>query len=478
MRRAVAILVLGVLGVALVALVRLEPGVAIQVGAGLTARTVCSLHFHSGMDPERIMGDYVDHLLGPASALVRVDVDRASGVVDVTAAVVGRARAIRREGVGCTLLAGADEERLRRYRDPGRLPPLASDLPWPRGGAPPAAPPPAGLAAAVEEAFAEPEGRPGRLRQTTAVIVAHRGRLIAERYAPGVDASTPLLSWSMAKSVVAALVGVAVLEGRIDLAAPAPVPEWRGEADPRAAITTDMLLRMSSGLAFDEVYGAVNDVSRMLFTQADYGAFAAGFPLAHPPDTAWSYSSGTSNILARILRDLFAGDLPALVRWSRERLFDPVGMRTAVFEVDASGSFVGSSLVFASARDWARFGQLHLQGGVWEGRQILPEGWGARVSTPTPHAPEGRYGAGWWLNAGEPGSPEQRMWPDLPRETYAARGMSGQYVVVVPSAELVVVRLGLAQAEGDALHGIEPLVRAALDAVGHPADRTDESPVP
>jgi CubicO group peptidase (beta-lactamase class C family) len=354
---------------------------------------------------------------------------------------------------------------LRRFRDPPREAPLAASVPWPRGEGALVVAPPAALAAALQAAFVEPEGRPGRMRQTMAVLVAHEGRLVAEQYATGIDAQTPLLSWSMAKSVVAALVGVAVREGRLDLLAAAPVPEWRAEADPRGAITTDQLLRMSSGLAFDETYGAVNDVSRMLFTRADVGAFAASFPPAHPPDAAWSYSSGTSNILSRILRDGFDADLEALVRWSREAFFDPLGMRTAVAETDASGSFVGSSLVFASGRDWARFGQLHLQDGVWEGQRILPEGWVRYVSTPTPQAPEGRYGAGWWLNAGDRADPTQRMWPSLPREAYAARGKSGQYVVIVPSADLVVVRLGLAQADADALHGIEPLVRAALDTL-------------
>jgi CubicO group peptidase (beta-lactamase class C family) len=179
----------------------------------------------------------------------------------------------------------------------------------------------------------------------------------------------------------------------------------------------------------------------------------------------WSYSSGTSNILARMLRDRFDRDLEKMVRWSREAFFDRVGMRTAVFEVDVSGSFVGSSLLFASGRDWARFGQLHLQDGVWEGQRILPEGWSRYVSTPTPAAPEGRYGAGWWLNSGDPADPARRMWPALPREAYAACGKSGQYVMIVPSAELVVVRLGLSTTDDAALHGIEPLVAAALQAV-------------
>jgi CubicO group peptidase (beta-lactamase class C family) len=258
---------------------------------------------------------------------------------------------------------------------------------------------------------------------------------------------------------------VAVLEGRLDLHAPAPVPEWREPGDPRGAITLDQLLRMSSGLAFDEHYGAINDVSRMLFTEPDTGAFAASMPLAHAPDTHWAYSSGTSNIVARVLRDLFDGDLEAMVRWSRAALFEPAGMRGAIFETDASGSFVGSSLFYATGRDWLRFGQLHLDDGVAFGRRLLPEGWVRYVSTATPEAREGVYGAGWWLNAGDPADPTKRMWPSLPRDAYSARGMSGQYVVVVPSAELVVVRQGLSQAEDDALQGIEPLVAAAIETL-------------
>ena len=444
---------------------RLQPGVALAVGAGYAARVTCSLAFHSGMDPEWVMRRYVSFDLGPAHSLVRVSVDREAGAVDAVAARLARARVIHRDGIGCTLLADADEAALRRFRDPPHAPPLASDVPWPRGEAAIGAPPPPALNAALEEAFAEPNRGAGPLRQTSAVLVAHRGRLVAERYGSGIGPDTPLLSWSMAKSVIAALVGVAVREGRADLHAPAPVPEWRGGSDPRGAITMDQLLRMSSGLAFDETYGAVNDVSRMLFTRADAGAFAAGFPVVGPPDSVWSYSSGTSNILARIVRDVLGRDLEAMVSWSRRALFDPVGMRSAVFETDASGSFIGSSLFFATGRDWARFGQLHLQDGVWQGRRILPEGWSRYVSTPTPQAPEGGYGAGWWLNAGDPDDPTQRMWPSLPREAYSARGKSGQYVVVVPSAELVVVRLGLSQAEGDDLHGVEPLVRAALDTL-------------
>jgi CubicO group peptidase (beta-lactamase class C family) len=268
----------------------------------------------------------------------------------------------------------------------------------------------------------------------------------------------------MAKSVTMALVGALVADGRLDANAPAPVPEWRAPGDPRGAITLDQLLRQSSGLAFDETYGAVNDVSRMLFTRPDTGAFAAAFPLASPPESVWSYSSGTSNIVARIVRDAFGGDLGGMLRYARERLFDPADMTSALVEADASGTFIGSSFVFMTARDWARFGELFRRDGVWNGRRLLPEGWVRYATTPTPKAPLGRYGAHWWLDAGEADAPERRAWPKLPPETYAARGHSGQWVVVVPSARLVVVRLGLTLPD-DEDDGTQELVAELLAAL-------------
>ncbi len=464
----------GSAGILLVATLLLWPqlDLAARVGTGISAHVTCSLAHHSGLDPDWVMDHYLDPVIGPPARWIEVARDPETGTVDARAGLVASGRAIRRPGVGCTLVLEEDEARLRRFRDPPHAPPLPSDRPWPEGDAPLAEPPTPALAAALEAAFEEPGNRPGRMRQTLAVLIVHRGRLVAERYAPGLDAHTRLFSWSAAKSVLAALIGVAELEGRLDRRAPAPVPEWRGPGDPRGAITTDQLLRMSSGLAFDETYGALNDVSRMLFAEADTGAYAARKPLVHPPDTFWAYSSGTSNILSRILRDLFDRDLEKLVAWSRHALFDAIGMRSAVFEPDASGSFIGSSFFFATGRDWARFGQLHLQNGVWKGRRILPEGWSRYVSTPTPNAPMGRYGAGWWLNAGDRDEPARRMWPTVPRDVYAARGMSGQYVVVVPSSDLVIVRFGLTQAEGDELQGIESLVRATIDAVARRRDGT------
>jgi CubicO group peptidase (beta-lactamase class C family) len=416
--------------------------IAVHVGTGFAAKITCSLALVSRYGRDAI-DPYVAAEVAPLGPFLEVTVSPTATEASVLLGLV-RARAVLRPGLGCTLApvgplpaapaAAVAALPARPARDPRRA--------WPEGDADLEAAPPAAVARVVERAFAEP-GPPHALRRTRAVVVARDGRLVAERYAPGVDPDAPLLSWSMAKSVTMALVGALVLDGRLAIDAPAPVPEWRGAGDPRGAITLDSLLRQSSGLAFDETYGATNDVSRMLFTAADTGAFAAAFPLDAPPEAVWSYSSGTSNIVARILRDAFGGDLAAMVRFAREQLFDPAGMTSALLEPDASGSFIGSSFAFMTARDWARFGELFRRDGVWNGRRLLPEGWVAYATTPTPRAPLGEYGAHWWLNAGEPGAPGRRAWPALPAETWAARGHSGQWVVVVPSARLVVVRLGL-----------------------------------
>jgi CubicO group peptidase (beta-lactamase class C family) len=269
----------------------------------------------------------------------------------------------------------------------------------------------------------------------------------------------------MAKSVLATLVGIAVGEGRLALHARAPVPEWADPADPRHAITLDQLLRMSSGLAFDETYGPSNDVSRMLYASADMGAFAAHSRPAAPPDGAWSYSSGTSNLVARMLRDSFGGDLAAQAAWARARLFEPAGLASAFFEPDPTGTFVGSSYVFMTARDWARLGELWRRDGEWFGRRVVPEGWLGYATTPTPRAPKGGYGAGFWLNAGDPADPRRREWPALPTDVYTAWGHSGNYVFVVPSARLVVVRLGLSLPD-DGNEGAAALVEELIRATG------------
>lgn len=420
-------------------------GAVPAVGSANKAKLLCSAVLAAGRSPEEVAAAEVG---APLVAPVAVELDREEALVRGSL-LWARETVVHRPGLGCTRAVGTDPEALRRQVPPGTVPPAPdlSGLPWPTGDRiDPTALPPldrAALDAAVARAFAEPDPAEP-VRHTRAVAVVWRGALVAERYAEGFDATTPLLGWSMTKSLTNALVGLRVGDGALDLHAPAPVPEWRAPDDPRGAITPDQLLRMSSGLAFGEVYDDLSsDAVTMLFGDGgqDMGAYAAAKPLAASPDTRWSYSSGTTNLIQRMLRGTFP-DHAAYLRYPHERLFHRIGMTRSWIEPDASGTYVGSSFGYGTARDWARFGLLFLNDGVWEGERLLPEGWVRYSTTPTPAAPEGRYGAHWWLNAGEPDAPEQRPWPRLPPDAYRASGFEGQSVMIVPSRELVVVRLG------------------------------------
>ncbi len=439
--RARHILILALLvGLLVTALVLLRE---LRGGTGYAAKVLCSGVFVAGRTPESLLAED----LGWFSWL-NPRVDRAKRTASSDWHGLGRSTAVYRDGLGCALAVGASLDELRAQGfDPGPAPPGRSEIPWPVGdrisqdgvdGGRRAA-----LDAAVGNAFGETD--PQSRRRTRAVLVLHSGRLVAERYASGFDAATPLLGWSMTKSVIATLIGVQVLRGRLDPAASAPVASWRG--DERAAITLEHLLRMTSGLAFSERNGALGDSVAMLFRSRSASGYASHSQLAHAPGTFWSYSSGTSNLLASILRASLPDGDAAYHRFPREALFDRIGMRSAVLETDAAGDFVGSSFCYATARDWARFGLLHAQDGVWQGERLLPAGWVAFVRRPTPQSPRGGYGAHWWLNAGEPGAPETRPFPSLPPDLFFASGYEGQFLVVIPSHDPVVVRLGQSEPE-------------------------------
>lgn len=266
---------------------------------------------------------------------------------------------------------------------------------------------------------------------TYALLAVQGGRLIYERYSAGANAFYLQYSWSMAKSITHALTGILVKQGKLDIYAPADVPEWA--EDPRRDITLDQLLRMSSGLRFNEDYvdGQISDVIPMLQFEGrhDTGAFAAAMPLEHPPGSHWSYSSGTTNIICRILRDTVGGGASGMLRFMNDELFEPIGMRTATPKFDTSGTFIGSSYLFASPQDFARFGLLYLRGGSWDGREILPREWVDYARTPTYRDAEQCYGAHWWMRASNP------AW-------FMASGYDGQRILCVPEKDLVLVRLG------------------------------------
>jgi len=319
------------------------------------------------------------------------------------------------------------------------LPPQPTGTAWPTTGWWPTAPLPEAIASDAERLLAQPFGNDAdpTFGETYAVVLVHRGRIVAERYGFGADAATPLLSWSMAKSVLHTLVGILVDQGRLDPTARAGVPAWEGDA--RQAITLIHLLRMIDGLDFNETYSipaAGEDATwshciDMLFGAGadDHAGYTIGRPLASQPGTRFNYSSGTSNIVARIVCDLI-GDGDTAASWMRRHLFEPVGMHSMAPTFDTRGTFVGSSYVHACARDWARFGLLHLRGGEWNGRQIVPRGWVDEERRTRASDDEGGfYGTHWWTANDIHG-------------TFWASGFEFQRVLIKPSADLVAVRLG------------------------------------
>ena len=428
-----ALLVFGVLGFGAYAVLIMLPR-----ATGFAAKIGCSAAFVSKLAPARVEAEELAQV-----AFVDVEFDAEAKEVHTSVAGLADQRAVYRSLTGCTLVHG----------DPSEAPalpviesPPRRDEPWPVGAGEDRRRDPPGLDRAaldelVDAAFDERDLEAPR--NTRAVLVAWHGRLLAERYAPGIDASTALPGWSMAKSVTNALVGLLVGAGELELDAPAPVPAWHEDpADPRAEITLAHLLRMSSGLAFEERYGPFGEGSDMLFVDDSCAKLAIDQPLVAEPGTRYAYSSGSANIVAWIVARQFdgPGQLLALVH---ERLFSPLGIRTAVLEFDPSGTFVGSSFALMSARDWARLGQLYLDEGVWRGPRILPEGWVDYTRTPAPAAPNGEYGALVQTNAGG----EDRRLPSVPEDAFEMVGYEGQSVLIVPSREAVIVRLGLTRGE-------------------------------
>ncbi|MEQ9435872.1 serine hydrolase [Hyphomonas sp.] len=317
------------------------------------------------------------------------------------------------------------------------LPPQPKATPWPTADWPVAdlsdTVDAAGLDDLLGLAFSDPA--PDIMGETHAFLAVHKGHIVSERYWRDLSAESTFPSWSQAKSITHALIGILARDGRIDVNAPANVPEWQDEDDPRRHITLDQLLRMSSGLKFTEVYveDSGSDVVEMLFGagKADVAGFAANCPLEHEPGTTWSYASGTTNIIARCAAQAVGATGAAFRSWMFDALFHPIGVRSALPKFDAQGTFIGSSFCYATARDFARFGLLYMRDGAWDGQRILPEGWVDYARTPTETPPEETlgYGAHWWLGMCGPGS-------------FSANGFKGQYTVLVPELDLILVRHG------------------------------------
>ncbi|MBZ9883949.1 beta-lactamase family protein [Mesorhizobium sp. CA10] len=419
---------------ALFAWLYFAPPELIRVGSGYSAKIVCSNVFIAGRDAKEVLAVDVQAPGHPLLKLMKVSVDKERGLVSAGLLwVFGKSVAVERDGVGCASVADGDTGKARQTSLRAAPPTAAQpDALWPDGERVDASQHPE-VAKIVDDVAMAGTGM-------RAIVVVKNGRIIAERYGEGFSAKTPLLGWSMTKTVNAAIVGTLVRDGKLALDNKGLFAPWK--ADGRAAISLADMMAMSSGLAFNEDYGDVADVTRMLYLEPDMAHFAAAQPLTGEVGKVFSYSSGTAVMLSRLWQDAI-GDKAKALAWPRTALFDPLGMKSAVLEIDEQGTFVGSSYLYATAHDWARFGQFLLQGGAWNGNQILPAGF---VDWMREAAPASKvYGKGqvWIEGPGDEENPGAGVTAGLPKDTYWMEGHDGQTVAIIPSEQLVVVRLGL-----------------------------------
>jgi CubicO group peptidase (beta-lactamase class C family) len=396
-------------------------------GTGYAAHNACALQFVAGRSDAAS-----DLPPNPLVPYLRGGADSAghSARATVLGALAGQT-AWYTPGLGCTLAGQAPAFAAPTPVPPGRNPFTAAAVPTPS----------AALTAALAKAFGDDLPAAGKADLgTRAVVVVKGGHLLAERYAPGFTATTPQLGWSMSKSVANLMVGRLVQQGKLAVTDSHLRPEW---TDERADITIDHLMRMSSGLTWDETYSLGTPITGMLYLQPDMASFVAAQPLAHPVGSYQQYSSGSTNLLCSVLLAR-SGTGPGL---PREQVFAPLGLSSAVWEPDVAGTPVCSSYLWATPRDWAAIGQFALQGGRWGDAQLLPADWMRRSTTVLDtRGEETGYAAGWWVNRLADGSLAD---PGLPADAYWADGHDGQRIYVVPSADLVVVRLGFTPGEAD-----------------------------
>jgi CubicO group peptidase (beta-lactamase class C family) len=451
LRRIIGVLMLLIL--ALAALLWLKPPALLRVGANYSAKIVCSNVFLAARDPEEVLRVDVQAPGISILKLMRISVDRERGVVRAGfLGFIGGGVAVARPGRGCTVVPDGKLESVAAapaptaYAGSPHITPVVSAL-WPEGISVETQP-------TVDQVLNDATlAGPG----ARAIVVVDHGRIVGEHYAAGFKPDTPLLGWSMTKTVMAGVVGMLIKDGELSLD---QAGFWTGN-DGREKIHLKDLLAMSSGLEWNEAYGAVSDVTSMLYLQPDMAAFARSPPLAHPPGEAWVYSSGTAVILSRIAEDAqaqsvrkakdFATSIPApdephdLASFINMRLFGPLGVTSATIEPDEHGTLVGSSYMYATARDWARYGLFLLQDGIWQGKELLPLGYVAMMATPVA-ASHGQYGMGqtwlWGSDAVTPGvNPDAAF--DIPPDAFWMSGHDGQSVCIIKSRQLVIVRLGL-----------------------------------
>ncbi len=394
---------------------------------GYPAKYLCSAVFVSGREPAEV--EAMDlHFSFIKYTKSKVNFQDSSVT---TSFLWAKSKAIYRKGFGATLLRGVNEVDLRKIKFPTSLATANQDtIFWPMGNLMPKK----GSATdtikleRIAEKLMDDEGYNG---YAFAFMVVHKGIPVVEAYQPQFNAQTRFLSWSMAKSFTNTLSGIMVKDDKWDINQPVNIPEW--QTDERKNITINNLLQMQSGLRWNEDYGNRSDVTQMLYCENDFAKFTYNQPFAFPAGSHWYYSSGSVNVVNYLMRKTIGSD-NEYYNFAQSRLLAKIGMADAVFEVDASGTQVGSSYIYATARDYARFGMLYLQDGVFNGERILPEGWVKYTTSPASES-NGKYGSLFWLN-------QSKYYPAAPEDMYSCNGHDGQQIFIIPSKELVIVLVG------------------------------------
>lgn len=399
--------------------------------SGFSAKSVASGHFIDSRSLETIEKgdndiDKVDWATNEINDVKKI----------VTSSVYGlkERKAIYRQGLGATLI-NDDFDVTKPYKVPQRYS-FKNGREYPYGDIEPKDTLFSNIDyTKLEKAIANAFDKKGeKKKQTRSVVVLYKGKLITEKYAVGFNKNSKILGWSMTKSLTATYFGILQKQGKIDIMKPAPIDEWA--TDERSKITINDLLHMNSGLEWEEDYTKISDATKMLFQAEDMTKSQIEKSAKYKPNTHWNYSSGTTNLLSGILRKQFKTHQDYLNFWYSS-LIDKIGMNSMIVETDMAGNFVGSSYGWATTRDWAKFGLLYLHKGNWNGEQLFDESWAKYVATPT-NTSNGQYGAHFWLNAGG-------VYHDVPRDMYRCSGFQGQMVFIIPSLDLVVVRMGLSE---------------------------------
>lgn len=419
--------ILFLLGIAIIS-IALYINSLLPIITGYAAKNMCSAVFVSGREPDSVKSiDLNFSFIKFTRSAINYDEKSV-----VSHFLWGRSKAIFRPGFGVTLLRDVNEDQFRKVRYPsGTNPGYSQDtIKWPLGN----------LLAEKDTTVDNSKLQELSRKLITenayngdafAFVVLHKGIPVAEAYKPQFNSKTRFLSWSMAKSFINAMVGILVKQGLLDINKPLDIEEWK--RDDRSMITLNNLMQMQSGLKWNEDYGNRSDVTMMLHCESDMGHYALDRPQAYPAGTHWYYSSGSTNIVSYLLRKQLKNDSIYYV-FANNQLFNRIGMPDALLEVDASGTRVGSSYLFATARDYARFALLYLNDGVFNGERILPEGW-VKYSTTAASGSRNTYGAFFWLNRG-------KKFPSAPLDMFMCEGHDGQYICIIPSKDIVVVVLG------------------------------------